>query len=309
MSFTTEAIEVAPIQNPTGLSEFNLPTKEFVGYDPKGTTTVTGSDISKNAKQPPPTEKVEESPALPEESIRLSPQISALARKEQAQRKREQAIIQREKALADKLVDAEKYAQLKTRMSAKDFSAAEELGLTNEEYVQYQIDRQSALDPTEQRIRQAEEKLTQFEKAQEEKTIQEYQQNQALWKQEISKVVSENPEFSTIKELGLEHLVLQHVNDSFDEDGVELTAEQAAQEIEEEAFRRAEKFASVSKIKQRTAESPKVLGAPKSSPKTITQGMTVTSEKLSSKPFHLMSESEQIAEAIRRVQAAKLQGR
>jgi hypothetical protein len=103
-------------------------------------------------------------------------------------------------------------------------------------------------------------------------------------------------------------MVLQHVNDSFDEDDVELTVEQAAKEIEAEAVKRAEKFASVSKIKQRFSEPPKVLGAPKTAPKTITQSMTLSSEKAASKPFHLMSESEQIAEAIRRVQAAK-QGR
>jgi YesN/AraC family two-component response regulator len=311
MSFTTEAIDLTPIKNPTGPAEFDLPSKEFVGYDPKGTMSVTGSPIERPEAQNPKQENTTEAvapAATEEESVQLSPKISALARKEQAQRKREQALAQREKALADKLADAEKYAQLKSRMSSKDFSAAEELGLTNEEYVQYQLDRQASLDPTEQRIRQAEEKLTQFEKAQEERTVKEYQQNQELWKQEISKVVSENPEFSTIKELGLEAMVLQHVNDSFDEDGIELTAEQAAKEIEEEAVRRAEKFASVSKIKQKFSEPPKVLGAPKTSPKTITQGMTVTSQKQSAKPFHLLSESEQIAEAIRRVQAIK-QGR
>ena len=107
----------------------------------------------------------------------------------------------------------------------------------------------------------------------------------------------------------MEEAVLQHVNDSFEQDGVKLTAEQAAKEIEEALIARAEKFSSVSKIKNKQVSEAKVLGPPKtSSVKTITQQMTTTPKTApTSKPFHLMSESEQIAEAFRRVQAAKLQ--
>lgn len=309
MAFTVEAMDVAPASQPNNQpNQFDLPAKEFVGYDPKGTTTVTGSDRSENVKQPDTTEAaVPAEPAAPEESVTLSPQISALARKEQAQRQRERALMQREKALEARLADAEKYQQLKTKVAAKDYSAAEELGLTHEQYTQYVLEKQAGEDPVEQRYRKVESELEQLKKNQEEQTVQEYQANQGLWKQEIAKVVDGNEEFSTIKELGAHAAVLKHINDSFDEDGVELTAEQAAKEIEEALFARAEKLASVSKIKKKFEAEPKVLGAPKASPKTITQNMTVTSEKSKSKPFHLMSESEQIAEAIRRVQAAKTQ--
>lgn len=310
MSFTTESIETPAVANPTGPAQFDLPSKEFTGYDPKGKFDITGQPIIKkelDPKQDTITEAVEESPAK-EESLKLSPQISALARKEQAQRKREQSLIQREKALEAKLADAEKYAQLKAKLAAKDYSAADELGLTYDEYTQYLVDKQAKSDPSEERYRTLEERQKALEKAQEEQTLKEYQMNQALWKSEIVKTVSENPEFSTIKELGLEDAVLQHINDSFDEDNIELTVEQAAKDIEDELVKRAEKFAGISKIKAKVAEQPKVLGAPKTSPKTITQNMTVTSKTSpASKPFHLMSESEQWAEATRRVQAARMQ--
>lgn len=314
MGFTTEAIEVAaiPAHRVSGPNEFDLPSKEFIGYDPQGKTDITGQPIIReskpNPKQETISEKVAESPAQ-EESIAISPQISAIARKEQAQRKREQALVQREKALEAKLADAERYAQLKAKIASKDYSAADELGLTYEEYTQYLVDKQAATNPEEQRYRKVEEEISSIKKSQEEKEIKDYQQNQALWKAEISRIVSENEDFSTIKELGAEGIVLQHVNDSFDEDGIELTAEEAAKQIEEELVKRAEKFASVTKIKSKLEAPAKVLGAPKASPKTITQNMTVTSEKQASKPFHLLSESEQIAEAFRRVQAARLQGR
>jgi hypothetical protein len=311
MAFTTESIEVAAIKNPTGPAEFDLPVREFIGYDPKGKTDITGQPI---VRQAPPDPKQEttieagaESPAPKEESVSLSPKLSALARAQSEQRKREQALSQREKAFEAKLADAEKYAQLKSKLAAKDYSAADELGLTYDEYTKYLVDKQAAANPEEQRYRSLEERQNALEKAQEEQTLKEYEQNQSLWKQEIAKVVGEDEAFSTIKELGMEDAVLQHVNDSFEEDGVELTTEQAAKDIEEALVLRAEKFASVTKIKQKFQEAPKVLGAPKTSPKTITQSMTVTSQKPSSKPFHLMSESEQITEAFRRVQAAKLQ--
>ena len=314
MAFTIDPSTAPPIANPTGLAEFDLPTKEFIGYDPKGHFSITGTPIQKAPAPDPKQENVTEVPvesAVPEESIKLSPQLSALARKEQAARRRDQALTQREQSLADRLAKAEKYEQLQAKIAAKDYSAADDLGLSYDQYTQYLIDKEKGADPNEQRYRTLEERVKAAEKNQAEQINKEYQQNQLLWKAEIAKVVSENPEFSTIKELGLEDAVLQHVNDSFDEDDVELTAEQAAREIEKYALERAEKFASVSKIKSRAAEPPKVLGAPKSSPKTITQNMTVTSQAPSKKPMHLMSEAEQWAEATRRYQEERLraQGR
>lgn len=314
MGFTTESIEVAaPIKSNLVQNELDLPVREFVGYDPKGTTTITGSPVVRPEAIPKQeitdgTNKEAQEAPTPEESVTLSPQISALARKEQAQRKREQALVQREKSLEAKLADAEKYAQLKSKLAAKDYSAADELGMTYEEYTQYLIDKQATSDPAELRYRKMEEELSSVKKNQEEQVIKEYQANQSLWKEEISKLVDGNEEFSTIKDLEAKDLVLRHINDSFDEDGIELTAEQAAKEIEAELVKRAEKFASVTKIKNRIQEA-KVLGPPKSSSKTLTQNMTVTSQKPSTKPFHLMSESEQLAEAIRRVNASKIQQR
>jgi len=256
---------------------------------------------AESSGQPNKVEPTEENPKT-EESITLSPKVSALARKEQQQRQREAALREREKALEAKLADAEKFAQLKSKLAAKDYTAVDELGLNYEEFVKHELGKQP-VSPEEERVRKVEQELAAFKKAQEEKVIQEYQANQVLWKNEITKVVKDNDEFSTIRELEAEDLVLQHVNESFDEDGVELTVEQAAKEIEEALIERAKKFANLSKFKK--SEEPKVLGAPKI--KTITQSMTTLPPKNTSKPFHLMSESEQIAEAYRRVQMQKQQ--
>jgi hypothetical protein len=312
MAYTMEEI---PVMNPNPTvqpNQFNLPVKTFVGYDPKGTTSITGSPNGRDGTgNPTQTITTEETASqdTPAESVKLSPQITALARKEAAQRQREQTFKQQQKEMAAKLADAEKFAQLKQKIAAKDYSAADELGLTYEEYTNYLLNKQAGEKPEDLRYRKVEEELTSLKKAQEETVSREYQANQSLWKQEISRVVKNNEAYPEINFAGVEaeSAILQHINDSFEEDNVELTAEQAAKEIEEHLAARALKLAESPTIKKRFEGQGKVLGPPRTAPKTITQNMTVTSQKSTSKPFHLMSESEQIAEAFRRVQAAKQQ--
>lgn len=300
MAFTTQALDAPTPSTKLAPSELDLPSVEFTGYDPKGTTTVTGSPIQR------PTEAVPEQENIAEETVTLSPKISALARKEQAMRRREIELRNKERELEAKLADSEKYKTLKEKLAAKDYSAAEELGLSHEEYTQHLLKKQESEDPATERYRKLESELEALKKGREEDSVKEYQANQALWKQEISKVVSENVEFSSIKELKAEEVVLRHINDSFEEDGIELTAEEAAKEIEAALVERAEKFASLSKLKSKT-DAPKTLPPPKA--KTITQNMTTTPVKSSVKPMHLMSESEQWAEATRRYIASKQSSR
>lgn len=281
-----------------------LPSREFIGYDPNGHTTITGTErVVPNVKQAENSEgRLAQASLSPEESVTLSPKVSAIARREQAHRQREQLLKQRESDLAEKLANADKFEKLKAKIAAKDYSAAEEIGLTYEEYTNHLVTKQAEKNPESEKLSKVERELAELKQAQEESTVREYQANQTLWKQEISRVVASD-EFSAIRELGAEDLVLQHINDSFEEDEIELTAEEAAKEIEGALVGRAEKLAGLSKIKQRFETPTRKLGAPK----TITQNMTVSSQKPVKKPFHLMSDSEQIAEAYRRVQEAKLQ--
>ena len=84
MAFTTQALDSAVPSTKLTPSELDLPTKEFIGYDPKGTTSVTGSTIERPAPADP--KQVNTSEAH-EETVQLSPKISALARNEQAMRR------------------------------------------------------------------------------------------------------------------------------------------------------------------------------------------------------------------------------
>lgn len=310
MGFTTESMPAAPtarmLDEP---AQFDLPVKEFVGYDPKGTTSITGSPLVQKTNEAAPIEPAQAPvPEVPkgEESVTLSPKVSAIARKEQALRQKEKQLAEKDRTFAEKMADAEKYHQLKEKLKNKDFSAAEELGLTYEEYVKHELNKEASKDPAQERVRKVEEELEALKKEREESVVKEYQANQALWKKEIVKVVSENPEFSTIKKAAKEDLVLQHINESFEEDDIELTVEEAAKDIEEALKEKAKEWAALLETGEKVPEA-KVLGAPKTKVSTITQNMAPSSAVAKPKPFHLMSESEQIQEAIRRVQAAKLQ--
>jgi hypothetical protein len=312
MGFTTESMPVQLGTVTNQPNQFDLPTKEFVGYDPKGTTSITGSPLANKPKEVPqaPTEPAAAPvPEVPkdEDSITLSPKISAIARKEQALRAAQKAQSEKERTFAEKMADAEKYRVLTEKLKNKDYSAAEELGLSYEEYVKHELNKETSKDPSQERLKKVEEELASVKKQREEDAVKEYQANQALWKKEIVRVVSENPEFSTIKKKGAEDLVLQHINDSFEEDNIELTVEQASKDIEEALKAKAKEWASLLEAEENVVPEAKVLGAPKTKVSTITQNMTVSSTQTKPKPFHLMSESEQIQEAIRRVQAAKLQ--
>ncbi len=315
MSYTTQTLETS-IPSVQNTSDADLPSKTFTGYDPNGTTTITGSPNERataNVKQAQTNEGAAQTPE--EESVTLSPKVSAIARREQAQRQREQLLKQREADLAAKIADAEKFAALKTKIANKDYSAAEELGLSYDEYTNHLVTKQAEKNPQEERQLKLEQELAQLKKSQEESTVREYEANQKLWKQEISRVVTADEELSTFEKRARENglleegtsfadMILQHVNDSFEEDDIELTAEEAAKEIKEALLGTAKKFSSI--LGNTTFDAPnKKLGAPK----TITQNMTVSSQKPVRKPFHLMSESEQIAEAYRRVQEAKQQQR
>ena len=312
MGFTTEPM-IMPPQGKTlpEPAQFDLPVKEFIGYDTKGTTTITGSPlVNKVETAPEPTEPaLAPIPQVPpaEESVTLSPKVSAIARKEQALRQKEKMLLQKEKEQSEKFAKAEKYEQLKAKIAAKDYSGLDEEGVAYEDYVKHELNKEASKDPATERVRQLEEKLSQVQKAQEEAVVKEYQANQALWKNEIVRVVSENPEFATIKKAKQEDLVLKHINDSFEEDDIELTVEEAAKDIETALKEKAKEWAALLESEEQVPES-KVLGAPKTKINTITQNMTTTPKTAqASKPFHLMSESEQLQEAIRRVQAAKLQ--
>ena len=240
-------------------------------------------------------------PAVTEESVKLSPQLSALARKEQAYRQREQALKDREKALEDKLKDAEQFSSLKTKLSAKDYSEAEALGLSYEDYTKYSVDKLNGEDPNQVAIKKLSDEIETLKKDKEEAAAQAFDDTVKEYKKQIGILATTNPEYSGFKGKYEEH-ILQYILDAW-EDGVEVTIEESAKEVV--AHLKAEKaeldqlFKSPEVAKEAGAE--KTLPPPKPGLKTLTQQITTGSEKRPLKSLQYLSESERYAEARRRV--------
>jgi hypothetical protein len=306
MAFTVQDLTPTTVGQPTAAkpNEFNLPDKTFVGYDPKGTTTVTGSE-----RVPPQAEVKVDTPPKAEDSVILPKKISALARQEMAQRAKEKAFADKERSFAEKMADADKFVKLREAIKNKDYSQLDELGVKYEEIVKHELNKEASKDPVQDEIKSLKQKQEELVKRLEEKEVKEYETNQTLWKSEIARVLAENKEFAALKKANANQAILDHINDSFEEDGTELTVEQAAKDLIGELENKKKAYDSYFEDETPAQDKPqagKVLGPPKTEVKTITQNMTVTSHQTKPKPFHLMSESEQIAEAIRRVQAEKL---
>lgn len=244
-----------------------------------------------------------ESAPVPEESVRISGQASAILRKEQAVRQREEALKAQEKVLAEKLALAEQYTQLKEKLTAKDYSEAEKLGMTYEDYTSYKLNSTNEPDPLQEKVLALEAKVEAFEKKAEESSAIQYEETIAEYKKEIGRLVADRPEFSSIKELKKEDAVLQLILDTFEEDGEELSIDEAARFVEEKLVEYGRAFTALPKLKpeeppQRMLPRPMV-------GRTLTNDMTASSEKKPMKSLRGLSDAERYAEARRRVEARK----
>lgn len=246
-----------------------------------------------------------EVPAKPEESVRLSPQLSALARKEQAFRQKELALSEREKAIEAKLAQADRYSQLEAKFKSKDFSQAEEMGLDYEGYTKWLLDKQAGEDPQSEKYKALEEKIQALEKSQEEKASAEYEETVAEYKREIDQLVETSPDFPKIKKAAKQDAVLQLILDSWEEDSLEMTVDQAAKDVEIYLGEEAKKWASLMEEPKPVVEEQK-LPSPKIGSRTLTQQMQPSGiEKVAQKSLQHLSESERYEEARRRVLARR----
>jgi hypothetical protein len=266
----------------------------IVKSEPKIDQPNTGIGISKAADSAPPAE-----------SVKLSPQLSALARKEQAIRQRENALKARESEHAQKLADAEKFGQLKAKLSAKDYSEIESLGLNYEGYTEYLLNKQQGSNPQQEALKKLQEEIQNLKKNTEESTTREYEETVSEYRKEVNKLASSDPRFSSVKELKREEAALQFILDSWEQDGQEVTIEQALQAVEDYSLEEANQFKALSKLKP--AEKVEEKPPPKPGLKTLTNQVTVgsTEKEGPKKSLQFLSESERYAEARRRVMARK----
>lgn len=260
------------------------------------------------SSEDPSAEKPEAETKAPDEPI--SSQYAVLARKEKAIRQREQQLKARESALksqedASKApstptkpeFDPSKYVD-RDRLTQDPFSVLGELGLSYDQLTELamnapkpeQIALNNELKLLRDEIKALKGDSENTRKSFEEQQKQQYDQAVNEIRREVKGLTDSNPEFETIKETGSMEDVVELIQQTYKKDGILMTVEEAAQQVESYLVEEALKIARIKKIQQRLApkqESIPGTQKPNSQPqqqqlKTLTNSVS-TSRQLSAR--------------------------
>jgi len=268
-------------------------------------TASTGMDLSKNFSGVPVEQNIQKSTAeeIKPKEVTLSPQLTALARKEQAFRQKEQAFKAEQEKLAIERAEIAELKELKAKLASKDYSALEKLGIDYNEYSNYELNRLNGVDPNQQAIQELEKKVNSVEEQRKADINRQYEATVNQYKRDIKQAVDSNPEFTSVKEKGAYEHVLQHILDTFEQDGETLSVDQAAKEVEEAIIEEAKEWQKLSKLKSaEPVAQEKVLLPPKQVPKTLTNQVTQVTPSTPRNQFQHLTMKERIAQAAARSQ-------
>lgn len=263
---------------------------------PKPLTPAIGQSDKQREGQP-------EEAGKREESVTLSPQVAALARKEQRFRQQQQELERDRAAIAADKTEMEQLRALKAKITAKDYSALDDLVDYNE-YSQYKVNKLNGADPVQEEIKKLNGKISDIEKQAQENVSKQFEA--AVNERRIAaKALDQTDQFPRIKKAQAHEAVVQHILDTWEHDSQELSVEQAAKEVEELLVERAKQWASLLEDQEVAPDAApaekKVLPPMKQGMKTLTNQMNAGDIR-PAKSLQHMSDSERWAEARRRAE-------
>lgn len=254
-----------------------------------------------------------EVPGVPAETVTLSPQMAALARKEQKFRQQQEALKAQKAQLDAERAEIAELKALKVKLQAKDYSGIEDL-VKYDEYTNYLIEKSGQQTPEQEALRALKAEVEGVKKAQTDDVTKRFEAAVNERRNAVKSLVESNVEYSSIKELKMQEAVVQHILDTWEHDNIDLTPEQAAREVEKELIERAGRWTTLSKLRSQAGspvDEKKQLPPLKPGIKTLTNNMAATGDiKRPARSFQHMSDAERYAEARRRAEEKlKLQGR
>lgn len=229
---------------------------------------------------------------------RLARQERALRAKVHQQdlafKKREADLKAREEAIKPQTPpDLSNYID-KARIKQDAISALEEVGVSWDELTNQAINRQTIDPRLTNHIARLEAKIAQLEETSNnsQKTYQEQQQAQyqAAIKQikaDAKHLVYTDPEFETVKAMNAVKDVVELIEQTYAKDGVVLSVEEAAKEVESYLVEEAMKITQIDKIKKRmaAANASRVTSEEKTQASKQTQMKTLTNATSSTRPL------------------------
>lgn len=257
-----------PVQSPTNISpeEFSVvksnTSSEKSAQNDTNRSTSPESDVDAG--------KPAEAKAEPTEDELLSTQYANLARKEKALRAKVQAEQQayrekvaaleaREKALQEKEAEYTSNYVPKAKLKQNPLAVLTEEGISYDDITQAILNPQVQQDPRVtaeieklkaeiQSQRQEQEKIR---KGYEDQQTRAYQQAVNEIRNETKVLVSNDPNFETIKETGSVDDVVDLIEKTYHKEGILLTVEEAAREVEEYLVEEATKLSKIKKIREK----------------------------------------------------------
>lgn len=235
-------------------------------------------EVVEMAAETPETPQVEPTAEEPKESEvkdpALSRQFAQLARQERAMRakaqQQEQVLAQREAALkareAELAAKDQEYRSgyiSKQQLKQNALAVLEAEGITYDDITQQALNPQTIHPMVQQTIETLKAEIAELKKASEtaQKSQTEAQENQykAAIKQietKVSNLVNKDPAFETIKATNSIKDVVDLIEQTYKEDGILLTEEEAAQQVEDYLVEEAMKLAKLQKIQKRLQPAP-----------------------------------------------------
>ncbi len=235
----------------------------------------------------------------------LSSQYAVLARKEKQLRLRDQQLKQREAAIRASessakpapttapSIDESKYIPL-DRLQKDPIGTLLEKGFTYEQLTEAALNgpRQEDMH-TQNELRLLREEIAKLKgdtestkKSFEEQQTAQRQQAERQIRSDVVRLVQQDPTFETIKETRSVGDVVELITKTFDEDGILLTVEEAAQQVEEYLIDEALKLSRLKKIQQRLQPSNAATSPQKPTVQSQQQQMkTLTNSVGSNRPL------------------------
>lgn len=247
-----------PVQNPSQVSPEEL------------SATQASVDKGQNSVDESLEQPKEATPPADKDKDLLSTQYAQLARREKAlyakAQARERALAERESALQAreqeiKAKDSEYQSNYipKNRLTEDTISVLLENGISYDQITQLALN-QSAQDPAtkvaiqklEQQIKAQAEAREQDRKAFADQQTQAYQQAVKQIRADAKQLVESDPSFEAIRKTNSIKDVVELIEETFKEDGIVLSVEEACREVEEHLVEKLSTYSSqISKIQQR----------------------------------------------------------
>lgn len=309
-----------PVPNASNVSAeemgaISTPSDRNASYEPKQETS-DSQESHASASQDSDSEPAEAAqPTRSEDQKRpLSAQYAQIARKEQALRAKELALKVREEALKAQEAPRPFHQPPQDDVISKAELAKDPLGVLAKLGLSYdQLSQQAMNAPTPEQIAQQQlvdelrAEIRSIKQGQDEiKTSAEKQQQKSYEqainqiRSEVKSLVTSDPEFETIKATNSVEDVVELIQTTFNEDGILLSPEDAAKQIEDYLVEEAMKLQRISKIQKRLqtastaspgAASQQTQGNAKAqseAPKTLTNTLG-TSRQLSARERALLA--------------------